>query len=74
MSISVHGAYRGYLLGGLSLLAFISLGVAASAQTQLPEVVVSAPKQEPKPRPRHVRAAPRTGGADHAGRAAQRQG
>ena len=41
MSISVHGAYRGYLLRSLSPLAFISLGVVASTQTRLPEVVGS---------------------------------
>ena len=32
----------------------------AAAQTPLPEVVVSAPKEKPKPRPRNVQAAPPT--------------
>ena len=58
MSICVHGAHRSYLLGGISLLAFISLGVAASAQTQLPEIVVGAPKQKPRPSRAPARVAP----------------
>ena len=58
MSICVHGAHRSYLLGGISLLAFVSLGVAASAQTQLPEIVVGAPKQKPKPSRAQARVAP----------------
>jgi outer membrane receptor protein involved in Fe transport len=59
MFVRPHPARRGYFLGSLSLVAFISLGVAASAQVQLPEVVVSAPKEKPKPQHRvHVRATP----------------
>ena len=48
-----------FISGSLSL-ALASLGGTASAQTQLPEVVVSAPKEQPKPKPRRVqiRAAP----------------
>ena len=59
MSIYVYRACRAYLLGGSVLLALVGLGGAATAQTQLPEVVVSAPKQKPKkPRTQQVRAAP----------------
>jgi outer membrane receptor protein involved in Fe transport len=41
-------------------LALIALGLpdAAFAQVALPQVVVRAPKQKPKPRPVHVRAVP----------------
>ncbi len=46
---------RAYFLG-CSLLALTCPGGGVSAQTQLPEVVVSAPKQKPKPR--RVRATP----------------
>jgi outer membrane receptor protein involved in Fe transport len=58
MSIRVCRAYSGYFLSGLALLALLGVGGAASAQTKLPEVVVSAPKQKPKPRAHVVRAAP----------------
>jgi outer membrane receptor protein involved in Fe transport len=56
MSIRLHPAGRGYFLVGLSMLAFITCGGAASAQVKLPEVVVSASKQKPKPRRTHVAA------------------
>src|SRR5271169_1694701 len=54
MFIRTHRAMRGYFLSGSALLAVMSIGGAASAQTTLPEVVVSAPKQQPKPKPRRV--------------------
>jgi outer membrane receptor protein involved in Fe transport len=54
MFIRTQRAMRGYFLSGLALLAVISIGGAASGQTTLPEVVVSAPKQQPKPKPRRV--------------------
>jgi outer membrane receptor protein involved in Fe transport len=54
MSFRAPRTYRGYLLGGSALLALIHFAATASAQTQLPEVVVSAPKQKPKPRRAHV--------------------
>jgi outer membrane receptor protein involved in Fe transport len=56
MSIRLHPAGRGYFLVGLSMLAFVTFGGAASAQVKLPEVVVSASKQKPKPRRTHVAA------------------
>ena len=54
-----RGTHRASVLGGLALFALLNVVGAASAQTQLPEVVVSAPKQQPKPKPRttQVRAA-----------------
>jgi len=58
MSIRAYRACPGYILSGAALLALAAIGGRASAQTQLPEVVVSAPKQKPKPRPQHARAAP----------------
>ena len=62
MSIYVYRALPAgcpYLLCGSVLLALAGLGGAANAQTKLPEVVVSAPKQKPKkPRTQQVRAAP----------------
>jgi outer membrane receptor protein involved in Fe transport len=58
MSIRAHRACRGYTLGGVALLALTGFGESVSAQVQLPEVVVSAPKQKPKPRRTQVRAAP----------------
>ena len=58
MSIRAYRACPGDILGGAALLALAAISGGASAQTQLPEVVVSAPKQKPKPRPQHARAAP----------------
>jgi outer membrane receptor protein involved in Fe transport len=58
MSVRMRRVCRGSLPGGFALLALMSLGGAAGAQTtNLPEVVVSAPKEKPKPRP-EARAAP----------------
>jgi len=57
MSVRTCRVCRGSLLGGSALLALVGLGGAVSAETKLPEVVVSAPKEKPKPRPQ-VRAAP----------------
>jgi hypothetical protein len=50
MFVRTDRARRGCLLGGWALLALIVCSGAAIAQTQLPEVVVSAPKEKPKPR------------------------
>jgi opacity protein-like surface antigen len=51
---------RSYLLCGSSAVAAVlGFATAAPAQTQLPEVVVSAPKEQPKPRRAQV-SAPRT--------------
>jgi outer membrane receptor protein involved in Fe transport len=58
MSIRACGVYRRSFLCGSALLAFVSFGETAAAQVPLPEVVVSAPKQKPKSRPRNVTAAP----------------
>jgi hypothetical protein len=53
-----HHMLPGYLMTASALLALVVVGGAASAQTQLPEVVVSAPKQKPKPQAAPVRATP----------------
>ena len=58
MSIHARRASRAYFLGGTALLVLIGLGPEASAQVKLPEVVVSAPKEKPKPPARRARAAP----------------
>jgi TonB dependent receptor-like, beta-barrel len=50
MSIRVSSVRRGYFLGGCAMVALLSFTGAATAQTKLPEVVVSAPKEKPKPR------------------------
>ncbi len=63
MSVRTYRRSRGYFVGSSALLALMSLGGTASAQTQLPEVVVSAPKENPKPHHVHVRAAPAPGTA-----------
>ncbi len=60
MSVRVRGLCRRYLLCGSVPLAFASFGETVSAQVPLPEVVVTAPKEKPKPRPRNVQAAPPT--------------
>jgi hypothetical protein len=54
MSVRAYRASRGYLLLGSALLALMGLGGAASAQVNLPEVVVSGAKPKPKPRRAHV--------------------
>jgi len=56
MSICAYRARRRYLLLGSALLALMGLGGAASAQVNLPEVVVSGAKPKPKPRRVHVAA------------------
>jgi outer membrane receptor protein involved in Fe transport len=53
-------ALRALVLGGSALLTLNYFGVAARAQVQLPEVVVSGAKPKPKPRPRRVVARPAT--------------
>ena len=51
MLVRTRRGYRGYLLGGSALLALLSLGGAAAAQTKLPELVVRGTKPKPaKPR------------------------
>ncbi len=59
MHVRAYRVHPGYILG-CSALALVSFGETVGAQTPLPEVVVSAPKQKPKPRPRNVQAAPPT--------------
>ena len=58
MFYRAHHRLSGYLMIGPALLALVVVGGAASAQTQLPEVVVSAPKQKPKPQRAHAHVAP----------------
>jgi TonB dependent receptor len=54
MSVRRFRVRRGYFLGCSAMLALMSLGGTAHAQTTLPEVIVSAPKEKPKPRRAHV--------------------
>ena len=56
MSICACRASCWYFMFGLALLALLGLDGAASAQVNLPEVVVSAAKPKPKPRRPHVAA------------------
>jgi hypothetical protein len=51
MSTRVSRIRRGYLLAGCAIIVLLGFGGAATAQqTKLPEVVVTAPKEKPKPR------------------------
>jgi len=70
MRFGIRHASRGYVVVGVSLTALVFADGAASAQTQLPEVVVTAPKQKPKP-PAHARIAPPTPPATPVSPAAQ---
>ncbi len=57
MSTRASRVGRGYLLGGCAIIASLGFGGLADAQTKLPEVVVAAPKEKPKPHRAHVRVA-----------------
>ena len=59
MSVGIFRVCRGHFLGGCAIVALLSFGgTAAAQQTKLPEVVVTAPKEKPKPRRVQVRTAP----------------
>jgi hypothetical protein len=59
MDFRIQRGYRAGLVGSSAVLALLNFADATAAQEQLPEVVVSAPKQKPKPPARRtVRAAP----------------
>ena len=61
MSVGIFRVCRGHFLGGCAIVALLSFGgTAAAQQTKLPEVVVTAPKEKPKPRRVQVRTAPAT--------------
>ena len=62
MSVPSFRISRGFLLSGSAIAAALGFAVGAAAETQLPEVVVTAPKgkEKPKPKPVQVRAAPST--------------
>ena len=47
MSVFIPRPTRGYLLRGSAIAAALSFATAAAAQNQLPEVVVTAPKEQP---------------------------
>lgn len=55
----VDGGYAGraaaYLLGSTAVLALMSVGGGARAQTLLPQIMVTGPEAVPKTRPRSVR-------------------
>ena len=63
MSVFNFRASHGSALCGLALAALLGFAVGAAAQNQLPEVLVTAPKEQTKPKPQskpvQVRAAPR---------------
>ena len=61
MSVLTFRASRCCALCGSAIAAALGFAAGAAAQTQLPEVVVTAPKEKekPKPKPVQVRAAPR---------------
>ena len=61
MSVLIFHALRRRALCGSAIATALGFAGAAGAQTQLPEVVVTAPKEKekPKPKPVQVRAAPR---------------
>ena len=61
MSVLTFHALRRRALCGSAIAAALGFASTADAQTQLPEVVVTAPKEKekPKPKPVQVRAAPR---------------
>ena len=65
MSVLTFRALRRRALCGSAIAAALGFASAAGAQTQLPEVVVTAPKEKekPKPKPVQVRAAPRPAAA-----------
>ena len=60
MRVPVSIFSRGLIVGGGALIALTCLHGTSSAQVNLPEVVVSAPKKKPKPNARNARAAPPT--------------
>src|SRR5580658_1369024 len=62
MDVYAHRACHGPFLFGATFVALLSLGGAAAAQVQLPEVVVSGakPKAKPRPAPHRATAAPVT--------------
>src|ERR1700733_255223 len=51
MSVLSVRCSRGFLLRGCAIVVALGCASVAVAQTQLPEVVVSAPKEKPKPPP-----------------------
>ena len=61
MSVLTFRALRRRALCGSAIAAALGFASTADAQTQLPEVVVTAPKEKekPKPKPVQVRTAPR---------------
>src|SRR6516164_5251721 len=61
MSVLSFRALHRHALCGSAVAAALGWAAGAAAQTQLPEVVVTAPKEKekPKPKPTQVRAAPR---------------
>jgi outer membrane receptor protein involved in Fe transport len=61
MSVLTFRTLRRRALRGSAIAAALGFANAAAAQTQLPEVVVTAPKEKekPKPKPTQVRAVPR---------------
>src|ERR1700752_4373941 len=63
MSVSAFQVSRCCALCGSAIAAALGFAAGASAQNQLPEILVTAPKEQPKakpkPKPEQARAAPR---------------
>src|ERR1700758_831037 len=60
MSVFILRAWRRHALCGSAVAAMLGVASGASAQTKLPEIVVTTPKEEakPKPKPQQARTAP----------------
>src|ERR1700748_1486172 len=60
MSVFILRAWRRHALCGSAVAAMLGVASGASAQTKLPEIVVTTPKEEakPKPKPHQARTAP----------------
>lgn len=65
MSVLSFRAWRRHALCGSAVATMLGVAAGASAQTQLPEIVVTTPKEEakPKPKPQQARTSPRPASA-----------
>jgi hypothetical protein len=61
MSVLILHAWRRRALCGSAVAAVVGFAAGASAQTKLPEIVVTTPKEQSKPKPQQARTAPPPG-------------